>query len=61
MDDTIEITITINSDSFPLLWEFLHGIRAGRRRAAALKRAAENFLLLQKQSAEVVARNRTAG
>lgn len=36
MDDTIEIAVTINSDTFPLLWEFLNEIRAGRRRAAAL-------------------------
>jgi hypothetical protein len=52
MDDIIEITVTINSHSFPLVWEFLNGIPVGRRRAAALKRAAESFLLLQTQSAQ---------
>jgi hypothetical protein len=54
MDDIMEITVTINSDTFPLLWEYLNEIRVGRRRAGALKRAAENFLLLQKQSTQAV-------
>ncbi|VVD33794.1 hypothetical protein [Paraburkholderia dioscoreae] len=53
-DDKIELTVTINSDTFPLLWEALMRVQAGRRRAGALKRAAESFLLLQKQSAQAV-------
>lgn len=50
MEDHFEITITINEDSFPLLFEYLKKVSAGRRRAAAFKRLAENFLLLQRQS-----------
>ena len=49
MDDSIEITISINSDTFPLLYEYLNRIKPGRRRAAAFKRLAEHFLLLQEQ------------
>ena len=49
MDDAIEITISVNSDTFPLLYEYLNKIKPGRRRAAAFKRLAEHFLLLQEQ------------
>ncbi|WP_143036644.1 hypothetical protein [Paraburkholderia steynii] len=50
MEDSIEITVTINSDSFPLLFRHLASTKAGRRRAAALKLLAENFLFIQQQN-----------
>lgn len=49
MDDQIEMTVTINSDSFPLLFKHLIEVKAGRRRAGAIKRLAENFLLLSQR------------
>lgn len=49
MEDAFELTITINKDSFPLLYDFLNDVKSGRRRAAAFKRLAEAYLLLQVQ------------
>lgn len=54
MEDSIEITVTINSDSFPLLFRHLTNTKVGRRRAAALKLLAENFLLLQQQGKNLI-------
>ncbi|CAB3801814.1 hypothetical protein LMG28614_05500 [Paraburkholderia ultramafica] len=50
MEDSIEMTVTINRDSNPLLFEYLTNTKAGRRRAAVFKLLAENFLFLQQQN-----------
>jgi hypothetical protein len=42
----IEMTIRIDGDAHPLLHEYLSTRRQGKPRAAALKRLAENSLLL---------------
>jgi hypothetical protein len=45
----IEMTVRIDADAHPLLYQYLSTRRQGKPRAAAFKRVAENSLLLSGQ------------
>jgi hypothetical protein len=50
MDPFIEMTVRIDADAHPLLYQDLSMRQRGKPRAAALKRLAENYLLLSRNN-----------